>query len=246
MRPLSVAPAHRLRVGGSLSGMSDRASMPSHPSWLRGPTATGLVRQVGAVLADLPLFLTAPWYRRRHLCWGAEPSEVAADLPGDELCPGASFRATRAISIAAAPEHVWPWLVQVGAGRGGWYSDDLLDNLARPSATEVREELQHLEVGAWVPMSPWGTPTERTAFRVEAFDAPHWLVWAKPDSSWVWRLTPLPGGGTRLVTRVRARYDWSHPLSALFGVVLLELGDFAMQRRMLRGIRTRAERLAAG
>lgn len=226
--------------------MSERASTPSRLPWLRAPTGAELGRQVGAVLADLPLFLTAPLYRRRHLCWGAEPSEVAAALPGDELCPGASFRATRAISIAAPPEQVWPWLVQVGAGRGGWYSDDLLDNLARPSATEVREDLQHLEVGGWVPMSPWGTPTERTAFRVEAFDAPRWLLWAKPDSSWVWRLSPLPDGGTRLVTRVRARYDWSRPLTALFGVVLLELGDFAMQRRMLRGIRTRAERLAAG
>lgn len=213
---------------------------------LRGPTACELVRQVGAVLTDLPLFLTAPLYRRRHLRWGAEPHEVAAGLPGDGLCPDASFLATRAITIAATPEQVWPWLVQVGAGRGGWYSDDLLDNLARPSATEVLADLQHVKVGEWVPMSPWGTPTERTAFRVEAFDAPHWLVWTKPDSSWVWRLTRLPGGGTRLLTRVRAHYDWSRPLTALFGVVLLELGDFAMQRRMLRGIKARAEHLAAG
>src|ERR1017187_8763030 len=77
--------------------------------------------------------------------------------------------ATRAITIDAPPDSVWPWLVQVGGGRAGWYSNDLLDNLGRPSATTVVPDLQHLEVGQWVPMSPSGTPSDRNSLRVHSF-----------------------------------------------------------------------------
>jgi hypothetical protein len=203
------------------------------------------VRQVGHVLADLPRFLTAPLHRHHHLRWRADQDEVDAALPGDVLYPRAQFRATRALTIAAPPQQVWPWLVQVGAGRAGWYSDDLLDDLGRPSATEVVPEWQHLQVGQWVPMSPWGPPPDRTAFRVAAFEELRWLLWTKPDSSWVWSLTALPGGKTRLVTRVSVVYDWSRPLGAALAVLLMEFGDFPMQRRMLLGIKVRAEALAA-
>jgi hypothetical protein len=131
--------------------------------------------------------------------------------------------------------------VQVGCGRAGFYSNDLLDNLACPSATTVLANLQQLEVGQWVPMSPSVTPTAKTAFKVHAFDAGRWLLWAKPDSTWVWQLTPTNRGGTRLVTRIHAVYQWRHPLSAASAVLLMEFGDFAMLRRMLRGIKARAE-----
>jgi hypothetical protein len=210
----------------------------------REPVRVEVVRQVGHVLADLPRFLAAPLHRHHHLRWRADQDEVDAAMPGDELVPLAQFRATRAVTIAAAPQQVWPWLVQVGAGRAGWYSDDLLDNLGRPSATEVIPAWQHVEVGQWVPMSPWGPPSDRNAFRVAAFEEPRWLLWIKPGSSWAWSLTPLPGGKTRLVTRVRVVYDWSHPLGAALAVLLMEFGDFPMQRRMLLGIKARAEALA--
>ena len=68
------------------------------------------------------------------------------------------------------------------------------------------------------------------------------MLWAKPDSTWVWNLEP-EGTGTRLVTRVHAAHDWRHPAMAALGVVLMEFGDFPMMRRMLRGIKDRAERL---
>lgn len=204
--------------------------------------AQGLARQLGRVLADVPLFLTAPLYRSWHLTWGATQAEVEAPMPGDDLVPGAQFRPTRAVTVDAPPEAVWPWLVQVGMGRAGWYSDDLLDNLGRPSLHEINPELQKLEIGQWVSMSP--TPSERSAFKVDSFVENEWLLWRKSDSTWSWLLEDLGDGRTRLVTRVHARYDWSQPLSAVFGVVLLELGDFAMMRRMLLGIKERAEETA--
>jgi hypothetical protein len=93
-------------------------------------------------------------------------------------------------------------------------------------------------------MSPSGEPNETTAFRVAGYEVDRWLLWTKPDSSWVWQLTPTTTGGTRLVTRVHAARDWRKPGTALLGVLLMEFGDFAMMRRMLLGIAERAEDLA--
>ena len=206
------------------------------------PKQRQVVSQLGDVLQDLPAFLTAPLYRRWHLHWGATPTEAAASLPGDTLLPRAQYRSTRAITIDAPPGAVWPWLAQVGCQRAGFYSNDLLDNLGRPSATTIVPSLQHLEVGQWVPMSPAATPTDRTAFRVHSFKLNEWLLWTKPDSTWAWQLTPTDGR-TRLVTRIHALYDWRNPPMALLGMLLMEFGDFAMLRRMLRGIKARAESL---
>ncbi len=207
----------------------------ARPSWreLRG--------EIRDVVQDLPVFLTAPLYRRWHLRWGATADEVVSSLPGDALAPRAQYRPTRAITIDAPPEAVWPWLVQVGCRRAGWYSNDLLDNLSHPSATSIVPDLQRLQVGQWVPMSPSPTPSDRDAFKVHSFEVDRWLLWTKPDSTWVWQLTPVGDDKTRVVTRIRAVYDWRHPVSALLGVVLMEFGDFAMLRRMLRGIKARAE-----
>jgi hypothetical protein len=215
----------------------------THPATTR-PSFEEVRRELRGVVQDLPVFLTAPLYRRWHLNWGATPAEIATTLPGDERLPRAQYRSTRAITIDAPPEAVWPWLVQVGCQRAGFYSNDLLDNLGRPSATTIVPSLQHLEIGKRIPMSPSPTPSDRTDFTVHSFERDSWLLWTKSDSTWAWQLTRT-GRGTRLVTRIHAVYDWKHPLSALLGVVLMEFGDFAMLRRMLRGIKTRAESLTS-
>lgn len=208
--------------------------------------ARELLRQIGSVAADLPRFATAPLYRSWHLRWGATDAEVAAAMPGDDLVAHAQFRPTRAVTIGAPRAAVWPWLVQVGVGRAGFYSNDLLDNLARPSLRQIDPGLQNLEIGQWVSMSP--TPSQSTAWKVDSFVKNEWLLWSKPDSTWSWVLRDLRDGTTRLITRVHVHYDWSRPAYSAFGVALMEFGDFAMMRRMLLGIKERAEStsLAAG
>jgi hypothetical protein len=208
------------------------------PEWTPRTTAADLARQVRDVLGDVPRFLVAPLLRRWHRTWGATPEEVAAPMPGDGLLPHAQYRCTRAITIAAPPDEVWPWLVQVGCGRAGWYADDLLDNFARPSAREIVPELQDIHVGQWLAMVP--RPSERTAFVVDGFVAPEWVLWRSPNRTFAWRLVPRPDGGTRLVTRLHTVYEWHRPW-VLVTVLLMEVGDYPMMRRMLRGIRDRAE-----
>lgn len=194
-----------------------------------------------AIVALLVTAFGAAGYRRWHARWGATADEATAAMPGDDLFRGAAFDVTRGITIRAEPRAVWPWLVQVGMGRAGFYAYDLLDNLGQPSLDRVLPEHQALAIGDWIPMST-GQPTERTAFRVQSMEAPNSMLWVKPGSSWAWQLTPIVGGRTRLVTRLRCQYDWRDLPGVLVTIPLMELGDFPMMRRMLLGIRQRAER----
>ena len=183
----------------------------------------------------------AAWVRPRQLTWGATPEEVDRPLPGDDLVARPTFNATRAISIKAPPEQVWPWLVQVGLGRAGWYSYDLLDNLGRPSSRRILPELQRLAPGDIVPMGPG----EGQGIPVQALDPPRTMVWGTPgDSSWVWQLDPRADGSTRLITRIRSRIRLT-PTSVLFNL-LFEVADFWMLRRMMLNLRDRAESRSAG
>lgn len=111
-----------------------------------------------------------PW---QHT-WGAAPDEAAVVLPGEQLVARPSFNAARAVSIAASPEPVWPWLV--GLTRGGWYRYHILDNLGRYSARLIIPELQPLAAGDIIPMSP--SCKQRMA--VHSFDAPHSMIWGTP------------------------------------------------------------------
>jgi hypothetical protein len=172
-----------------------------------------------------------PW----QLTWGATPAEVARSLPSDGLVGRPTFNATRAITINAPPKDVWPWLVQVGVTRAGWYSYDLLDNLGRRSARRVIPELQNLVENDVIPMSPDG----KQGMPVQSMDAPHSMVWGEPGgTTWAWQLDETANGTTRLITRVRSRYKWLSPSIAFS--LLLEFGDIWMMRKMLLNLRDRA------
>lgn len=191
---------------------------------------------VATAIAPLAYFrFFRPW----QLTWGATADEVRRSLPGDDLVADPTFNATRAITIAAPPEQIWPWLLQVGVKRAGWYSYDLLDNLGHDSAREIIPTLQQVAVGDVVPMSPDG----RQGTRVVALDLPRSMIWGTlPDTTWLWNLEPQADGKTRLITRIRSRYRWLSPTIAFS--LLVEFTDIWMIRKMLLNLRERAETLA--
>src|SRR5215213_2629468 len=129
-------------------------------------------RRIGPAILDalsgLPLFATAPLYRHWHLRWGATHDEVHGSMPGEEIVPNPSFNATRAITVDAPPELVWPWIVQMGYRRAGFYTYALLDNAGYDSADRILDEYQPPRIGDWVPMAK--QVNETTAFRVQAFE----------------------------------------------------------------------------
>jgi hypothetical protein len=190
---------------------------------------------LGALLGTYLLWLR-PWQLR----WGATDDEVRRPLPGDDVVQGPAFDATRAVTVEARPEQVWPWIVQMGFGRAGWYSYDWLDNLGRPSAEQIVHEWQQVQEGSYVPMGPG----ENQGMWVRAFEPDRWLLWGdgRGDTTWLWVLHPEAEGRTRLITRVRMRYRWTSP-TILFSL-LVEFADIFMMRKSMRGIKARAERMA--
>jgi hypothetical protein len=193
---------------------------------------------VGTAIALAACLVYLRFFRPWQLRWGATADEVMRALPGDDLVADPTFNATRAITIAAEPDRIWPWLLQVGVKRAGWYSYDLLDNLGRPSAREIIPELQHVAVGDVVPLSPDG----KQGVHVLALDLPRSMMWGTlPDTTWLWVLEPHGDGTTRLITRIRSRYRWLSPTIAFS--MLMEFADIWMLRKMLLNLRERAETL---
>lgn len=199
-------------------------------------TRKALVRTaVAAFIAYVALLRPA----QQH--WGASRREVEADYPGDGVVHRPWMTATRAVTIDASPAEVWPWLVQMGGyTRAGWYSYDWIDNGGRPSAERIVPELQSLTVGDVMATAPNGE-----GFSVEAIDPPHCLVLTIRRSqmviSSVFVLIRVGWQRTRLVNRVRLQ-----PRRGLAAFVLwlgMDTGETVMARRMLLGIKRRAERL---
>jgi hypothetical protein len=181
------------------------------------------------------------WIRPWQLRWGATDEEVRRPMPGDGLVSSPSFDATRAVTVQAPPRSIYPWIVQMGMTRAGWYSYDLLDNLGRPSARRLIPELQQIYAGQIIPMSPDG----KYGVYVKEFRENEWILWndKEGDTSWVWGMYPTQDGKTRLITRIRTKYRWLG-LTALFNL-LIEFGDIIMMRKCMLGIKERAEALAA-
>jgi uncharacterized protein YndB with AHSA1/START domain len=173
--------------------------------------------------------------------WGATEVEIDELLPGDDLIADPGMSATRSISLNEPPEIVFDWLSQMGFGKAGWYSYDAIDNLARPSATTIKEEWLVTKVGDQVP----GGPID---FTVTHLDRPHHLVLAVLDQSLAghhidftlaFRLSPLRNDGTRVVSRARAAVRGPIGEAAVRGLLI---GDGIMVRRQLLGLAERCGR----
>ena len=203
------------------------------------------LRKVGAGLAIAGAGAVAAYVwgvRPWHLRWGATDDEVEEHLIGDELAPSPKLKATHAITINAPATDVWPWLVQMGQTRGGFYSYTWLENLVgchMRNADEIDPDWQELKVRDKVWLHPKAPPVE-----VAAIEPGHAIV-LKGWGAFV--LKPIDAERTRLIIRSQGDYnpDLKNPILNFFlWRVVFEPAHFILERKMLLGIKARAEKLA--
>ena len=192
---------------------------------------------IGSLTPWAYLLVLRPW----HLRWGATSEEARMPMPGDELVPRPVVESTRAVTVRAPASEVWPWLVQMGAGRGGLYSYDWLENLAGlgiHSVDRIIPELQDLKEEDTLPLDSRGEgPT------VAVFEPERALVLDVGPSlaSWGFVLRRLDERTTRLYARFRLDAD-PRSLWGLLYALVIDIPHFVMERAMLLGIKKRVER----
>jgi hypothetical protein len=214
-----------------------------------------LKRLVVLLAAGLASYATV--VRPRLLGWGATDDELAEPYPGADLVPNGRRIATMSVTLDAPPSEVWPWLVQMGADRAGWYSWDRLDNGGRPSADRLHAEWQQIAVGDRRPSTPDGTYW----FEVAALEPDRFLALRAPldlghasrpfdpagqrpaiysDSTWCFLLRELPGERTRLIV---SGYAASRPraLTAIAEFLVWEPAHWIMQTRQFGNLKRRVE-----
>lgn len=203
---------------------------------LIGATAVGA--SAAAVAAYMGLV------RRWHLRWGATDDEIAREMPLDAEVPNPTYVTNRAITIRARPEEIWPWIVQMGElPRGGFYSYLAVERLLKmqvENADRILSEFQNVKVGDALDRA--GT------MLVKAVEPNRYLVLGPPPApelavTWAIALSPRQNGSTRLVSRCRARLPRGP--KGLFWFSILDPGQFLMERKMLLGIKERAESTAS-
>jgi len=198
---------------------------------------------VGGIVS-FPLLLLL---RRHHRTWGATADEACAPMPGDTELRRAFFQATRAITINASVDAVWPWIAQMGYRRAGWYGFDQFDNDGIPSAIRILPEFQDPHVGETIGeegLTIRAIEPNRSLVLAFSHPATVWVfkegIWPKfGASSLSYLLLPLDAGRTRLV--VRMRFAASLVSVPILWWPFFEIGDFLNARRQLSGIRRRAE-----
>ncbi|HEY5121401.1 MAG TPA: hypothetical protein VII84_07465 [Acidimicrobiales bacterium] len=183
--------------------------------------------------------------RKPCLTWGSTELDAKRAMSGDELLDDPDILSTRAISIDALPSAIWPWLIQMGSGKGGVYTYDWIENLfglKMRSANEILPQFQNLQVGDVEPLGKKGP-----RLRVAILEKERALVLHSEDGNWVWAfgLYPTSGGRTSLVSRNRIALHGASVFTRLAYVLIMEPGSLIMERKMLLGIKQRAEGLVA-
>jgi len=205
---------------------------------IAGIAACGAALAVGATAAAYPRL-----WRRQCLTWGATADEINMEMPGDDLLPRPDLLATRGITIEAPARAVWPWLVQMGSGRAGAYTYDWIENLLgldMHSADQILPQFQQLKAGDVLPAGSTGP-----GMQVEILQPDRALVVRSEDGNWVWAFCLYPYGEvTRLISRNRIAAPGASLFRRAFNLVVMEPGSLIMERKMLLGIKERAERLA--
>ncbi len=214
------------------------------------PPGVGILANLEGTLLMVGHFVATPFIGRRRLRWGTVGSESADPLPGDDLVPSPKWTYTLGVGIEAPPEDVWPWVAQIGQGRGGFYTYQGLENIAGCKITntaEVLAEHQHPSVGGEIYLHPTAPP-----MRIEIVAPPGALVlFGSPAdvgaeqtwgvSTWQFALRPGPNGTTRLLTRGRSDHSSGWKSRLAFGRFPIEVITFVMSRKMLLGIKQLAE-----
>jgi hypothetical protein len=237
---------HHFMQGAQLRHLADRVEgrLP-RDSWR--DVATGAAGAAGMVLD-----LLTPFLRPVRSHWGLDAAAAGRTYPGDDLVPEPRWSWTHGVEIDADPDNVWPWVAQIGADRGGFYSLQWLENLAGcavRNAEAVHEEWAH-EVGDQLVLHPEGPGMAV----VEVEPGRHLLAYAAPDAeaqaagepwataTWLFFLEPLPGGRTRLVSRFRSDCSDGVAQRLRTGPYFTEAIGFVMDRQMLLGITDRVRR----
>ena len=203
----------------------------------------GAIAAAGAALAAGLEVATYPRWRQWCLSWGATDEEVARTLPGDDLLAGPDIVSTRAVWIDAPAGDIWPWLVQMGPGRAGAYTYDWIENLfglGMHSADRILPQFQDLKVGDAQRLGKRGP-----VLRVSVLEPEQALVLRSDDGNWIWAFILVPEGtGTRLISRNRIAVPGAPRAVRALNTYLMEPGSLIMERKMLLGIKQRAEQLA--
>jgi hypothetical protein len=218
----------------------------------RSPGVGVLAALEGAALIGWNLVAT-PFVGQRRLRWGTVGTEARDSLPGDEFVPEPKWSYTLGVAIDALPEEVWPWVAQIGQGRGGFYTYQTLENMAGckiTNTTEILADYQHPAVGEDIYLHPTAPP-----MRIKIVDPPNALVlFGSPAdvgdeeswgmSTWQFVVNRGPDGGSRFLTRGRSDYtpDWKSRLA--FGRFPIEVITYVMSRKMMLEIKRLAEREA--
>jgi hypothetical protein len=179
------------------------------------------------------LFVIRPW----HIHWGATKQEIKRALPGDSRVQTPDFNATRGITIQSTPALIWRWIIQIGSKRAGWYSIDWMDNAGIKSSEKILPAFQTIEIGQFIPF----TPDQKNGMWVDDFREHEYILWVDKagKATWLWYVYPVNETSSRLVTRLRTKYNWKGIWIIYY--ILYDMGDIIMMRKCMKGLKRRAE-----